>query len=395
MDDDELLTLLRDPESDRVERKASAGERDRLREAVCAFANDLPNHRKAGVLFLGVNDDGSCADLDVTDRLLLDITGFRDEGLILPVPSISIRRIELDGCVMAVVVVEPQEYPPVRFRGRTHIRMGPRRGVATPEEERRLVEKRRAADRPFDMQPVRGASVQDLDVTQFEREYLRAAVSPDVLEQNQRTTTEQLRALRFVDIESRPTVLGILTLGKEPRAYIPGAGVQFLRIAGVELSDPIIDQKEISGPISDLIRQLDEVVTAHVTVATDVTSNATETRQPSYPVAALQQLTRNAILHRTYDGSNAPVRVYWFDDRIEIHSPGGPFGQVTVNNFGQAGITDYRNPHLAEVLRVLGYVQRFGAGIQIARSELAKNGNPPLEFDVQPEFILATVRGRP
>ena len=395
MDDDELLTLLRDPESDRVERKASAGERDRLREAVCAFANDLPNHRKAGVLFLGVNDDGSCADLDVTDRLLLDITGFRDEGLILPVPSLSIRRIELDGCVMAVVVVEPQEYPPVRFRGRTHIRMGPRRGVATPEEERRLVEKRRAADRPFDMQPVRGASVQDLDVTQFEREYLRAAVSPDVLEQNQRTTTEQLRALRFVDIESRPTVLGILTLGKEPRAYIPGAGVQFLRIAGVELSDPIIDQKEISGPISDLIRQLDEVVTAHVTVATDVTSNATETRQPSYPVAALQQLTRNAILHRTYDGSNAPVRVYWFDDRIEIHSPGGPFGQVTVNNFGQAGITDYRNPHLAEVLRVLGYVQRFGAGIQIARSELAKNGNPPLEFDVQPEFILATVRGRP
>ena len=66
-------------------------------------------------------------------------------------------------------------------------------------------------------------------------------------------------------------------------------------------------------------------------------------------------------MHRTYESTNAPVRVSWFSDRIEILSPGGPFGAVTADTFGQHGITDYRNPNLA--MRTLGFVQRFGVGI--------------------------------
>jgi len=89
------------------------------------------------------------------------------------------------------------------------------------------------------------------------------------------------------------------------------------------------------------------------------------------------------------------VRVTWFDDRIEIQNPGGPFGQVTVENFGQPGITDYRNPSVAETMRNLGFVQRFGVGIQIARRQLADNGNPVPEFTVQPNHVLVTVRRQP
>lgn len=79
---------------------------------------------------------------------------------------------------------------------------------------------------------------------------------------------------------------------------------------------------------------------------------------------------------------------------LEILSLGGPFGQVSCENFGQPGITDYRNPHLAEAMKNLGYVQRFGIGIQMARRELEKNGNPPLEFNVQPENVLVVIRRR-
>ena len=59
--DQELLTLLNDLESDRVERKQSfkGNVPKKARQAVCAFANDLPNYNKAGVLFIGVNDDGT------------------------------------------------------------------------------------------------------------------------------------------------------------------------------------------------------------------------------------------------------------------------------------------------------------------------------------------------
>ncbi|HLQ36826.1 MAG TPA: ATP-binding protein, partial [Planctomycetota bacterium] len=75
-------------------------------------------------------------------------------------------------------------------------------------------------------------------------------------------------------------------------------------------------------------------------------------------------------------------------------SPGGPFGVVTAANFGQPGVVDYRNPVLAEVMKVLGFVQRFGVGIATARSLLQKNGNPPPEFELQPNVVLCKVRAR-
>ena len=103
-------------------------------------------------------------------------------------------------------------------------------------------------------------------------------------------------------------------------------------------------------------------------------------------------MIRNAVLHRTYEASNAPVRVSWFQDRVEISSPGGPFGQVTVETIGQPGLTDYRNPTLAGALNQLGFVQRFGVGIQIARDRLGQNGNPPLEFQASVAAVAAIVR---
>jgi ATP-dependent DNA helicase RecG len=110
---------------------------------------------------------------------------------------------------------------------------------------------------------------------------------------------------------------------------------------------------------------------------------------------ALQQLTRNAIMHRGYQTTHAPVRITWFVDRVEIQNPGGPFGQVNCQNFGNPGITDYRNPHVAEAMKNLGFVQRFGVGIQIARRELAVNGNPEPEFNVEQSHVLVIVRERP
>ncbi len=139
----------------------------------------------------------------------------------------------------------------------------------------------------------------------------------------------------------------------------------------------------------------DEVVEAHVTVGVDITSARIESRRPDYPIAALQQVIRNAVMHRNYEGTNAPVRITWFSDRIEVTSPGGPYGHVTPENFGQPGLADYRNRHLAEVMYNLGYVQRFGVGLQISRREMDRNGNPPPEFDAQTTYVQVTLRRRP
>ena len=77
---------------------------------------------------------------------------------------------------------------------------------------------------------------------------------------------------------------------------------------------------------------------------------------------------------------------------MEIISPGGPFGSVNERNFGDPGVTDYRNPNLAEALRNLGFAQRFGIGIATSKGELASNGNPPPEFVVNQSFVTTILR---
>jgi len=395
MTDVELLDLFRVAESDRVERKESyANSADRIRQAICAHANDLPNHRQPGVVFVGQRDNLSCANLAIDDALLKNLAGFRSEGKILPFPTMAVRRVILDGCAVAVIEVEPSDNPPVRCDGRVWIRVGPRRAIATAEEERRLVEKRRWGSLPYDAHGVKGASLTDLDLRRFQLEYLPVAVSPEALAQNQRTQDDQLRALRLVGADGAPTVTALLTIGIEPRRWIPGSYVQFLRLAGTQLTDPIQDHRELTGTLSDQLRLVDEVVRANIRHSVKV-GGALREEAADYPEEALRQLIRNALLHRTYEGSAAPVRITWFSDRIEIQNPGGPYGQVTRATFGTPGVADYRNPTIAEALKSLGFIERFGVGIAIARQRLSANGNPPPEFTVEDAHVLATVRPRP
>jgi len=194
----ELESLLGDLESDRVERKESVSDNNRIKQAICAFANDLPDHQQPEVVFIGVRDNGTCANLPITDQLLLTLANMRSDGNIQPFPIMTVQKKLLDGCEVAVLEVQPAYNPPVRFNGRVWIRVGPRRATATADEERRLTEKRRVGDVSFDQQAMRGASLDDLDTDLFQRDYLPAAVSPEVLAENQRTLGQQLSSLRFL-----------------------------------------------------------------------------------------------------------------------------------------------------------------------------------------------------
>ncbi len=248
-----------------------------------------------------------------------------------------------------------------------------------------------ANDLPFDARPVARASIADLDLTLFERVYLPAAVAPEVLEANARTLEQRLAALKLADADGVPTVAGILTLAKTPRWFLPGAYVQFARFDGTDVTAPVLSQHEVDGPIPDLLRSLDELLRINIATRSDITV-VPEVRRPDYPLSALQQFAYNAVMHRTYESGNAPARIYWFRDRVEIVSPGGLLGPVTPANVGSGVVTAYRNPLIAEAMKNLGYVQRFGAGLTLASAALNRNGNPPPEFSFPEGHVVVKVR---
>ena len=99
----------------------------------------------------------------------------------------------------------------------------------------------------------------------------------------------------------------------------------------------------------------------------------------NYPEPALRELLMNACMHRDYQ-SNMPIRLYQFDNRIEILNAGGLYGEARPENF--PNVNDYRNPIVAEAMRGLKYVNMFNRGIQRVKNMLKENGNPAPHFTI-------------
>lgn len=389
----DLADVLGAEERDDVEWKRDAENRDLLRKAVCALANDLPE-RGRGHLVVGVQSDGSPTGLTVDDDLLLRLTNIRDEAKVLPRPIITVAKATFAGAECVHVTVEPARMRPVRLDGTAWVRVGTSSRRATPQEEMLLAERTRSGDLAFDQRPVGGSGVGDLDVDLFRTVYLPAAVDPDVLAENDRSVGHQLASLGMLDpATGEARALGLLVVGRDPSAVIPGAYMQFVRYEGADEASNVVDHEEIRGNLVGQLETLARLLAVNIRVAITELGGLRQQDQPDYPISALRELVLNAVTHRDYEHSNAPVRSIWFADRVQVTSPGGPYGVVTKDTFDRRN--DYRNPALAAAMKTLGYVNRFGRGIALVRGALERNGNPAADFDVQDTYWSVTVRRAP
>jgi ATP-dependent DNA helicase RecG len=188
-----------------------------------------------------------------------------------------------------------------------------------------------------------------------------------------------------------PNPTAILLFSEDPQDHLPGAFIELVRYAGVDYDAPVSLTKTITGPLTT---QLDTAWTQLSVHVANVPAEAVGIRSPfvpEYPIEALKELIRNLVQHRLYEGTHAPARIEWFEDRIELSNPGGPFGRAAEGPFGTH--SDYRNPTLTDWLRRLGYVERLGRGIKRVHSLLRQNGNPSLEAETD-GFTRVIVRRR-
>lgn len=390
--EEQLRALIADLEADHIEHTESINNTDKFGQAICAFANDLPNHRQPGYLLIGVKDGGALSGLRVTDELLKNLGAICADGNVLPQPMMNVAKYSLPGGEVAVVEVFPSDLPPVRYKGRVYIRIGPRKAVANEQEERALSERRVALARSFDARPCPEAGLDDVALGQFDV-YRREAVDPETIAANHRPIEQQLASLRLFDPDRAcPTHAGILLFGKNPRFYLPGAYVQYLKLPDTDLTDLPDDQAEVSGDLRSVLRELEGRLRLLIQTTMRPVSALQEKLLPDYPEWALRELLMNAVMHRNYD-SNSPIRFHAFSDHIEIQSPGGLYGEATRENFPTRG--SYRNPVIAEAMKSLGFVNRFGYGVQRAQALLAQNGNPPAQFEFDEHSVLVKVYRRP
>ena len=380
--------LINSKETFRVERTTSTTDQDKFCRAICAFSNDLPRSGKPGYLLIGVSDDGNLSGLQVTDELLKYFAGLRTDGNILPIPAMTVDHVSFEKGDVIVVKVLPSTEPPVRYKGRCHIRIGPRKDIATLTEENILSEKRLSSLKSFDMSPCREASLSDLDLAAFSRIYLPKAIADDVLESERRDIKSQLSSLRLYDKQADcPTNAAVLLFGKNTKYFFPGAYIQHVLFDGLDNAADILNQNEFSGSLVSMLPRLEAFVeTSVIQKRPSPVSMLQEKILVNYPQWAIRELLMNAVMHRDYR-SNTPTKFYQYKNRLEIVNPGGLYGNARPENFPD--VNDYRNPVIAEALRVMGYVNKFNRGIARVQKELVENGNGKAAFTVDKVTVFS------
>jgi len=252
-------------------------------------------------------------------------------------------KTELEGGDLLVVEVSPALVPPVRYRGRTFIRIGPRRDIATESEERVLLEKRTSYMATFDATPCFGSSLKDIDTQFIKYEYLPQVIDADILKTDKRSLQEQLAAIHLYDIvHDCPTNAAIVLFGINASFFLHGCYVQYVHFAGEDTGSEILNERQMRGSLCSILPKLESFVKdAIVTSRPMPVSMLREQIVFNYPELALRELLMNACMHRDYQ-SNMPIRIYQFSNRIEILNAGGLYGEARPENFPT--VNDYRNP---------------------------------------------------
>lgn len=393
----ELYELIAKGETERVEMTRAFDKADKIGQAICAFANDFADSGEAGILLLGVENNGEISGRRIEDKHLASLGGLKSDGNLFPPPSMSVEKLALpEGDVVAVTVF-PSRYPPIKYNGQVWIRLGARKALANEEDIHLLVERRSRYGIRDEELPCDRAKFDELEIDLFKNFYLPRAIDAQVIEADDRPILEQMTSLRFFNQEKNcPTNLGALLFAKHPERFIPSAYIQYVKFAGDDNASDILQESVFRGPLVKVVQDLDVFVKTGPAASRPVLVTALrEEMVAQYPSWALRELVLNAIIHRDYFFGNAPIKFYEYaNSRIEISNPGGLFGRVNPKNFPFAN--DYRNPLLAEAMKVLGFVNKYNRGVSKVNKELKSNGNPHAQFDVNKltEFRVTVVASK-
>ena len=328
------------------------------------FPEDVPVSRLAITLVGMANTAGGMVLLGIAPRGR-DVHGIRhpdelldrvfqaalisEPPLVLPIPLLMPYG-ELQVMAVSVPPGLPHTYS---VDGRYWGREGAQTNPLSARRLRQLLVERGVVQLEARVPP--GATIDDLDPEQVNA-YLQALNLPHEPPQQ---VLQRRACLQMVEGVLRPTYAALLLFGRYPQQWLPNATLLAARFAGPAFSDQFIKQ-EMTGTLIQQLRQAETFLRDHLRSVVRIVG-LTHTSTLEYPFEAVRELLVNAVAHRDYNIQGDNIRLQLFSDRLELHSPGGLPGPVTLENLLQARFS--RNAVITQVLADLGYVERLGYGL--------------------------------
>ncbi len=354
-------TLLPETENQYVEFKSEQTKGMDLAEEIVAFSNS-----DGGEIWLGVEDDGAISGLSRSFEE--DVMNICRTACI---PAVQPQYDEFDISerrVARIHVSSGKDKPYYTSRRKYFIRVGSTKRVATREELVRLFQASGALH--YDMVEVDRARMTDLDLGQIGNYFNRYNISffdePDA---------DRIRLMANTDIlgeHQRPTLAGLLVFGLAPERFLPQSGIVFAHFTGSQPTSDLLDRKTISGPLTRQVEDGLAAIKANIRIPSTI-QGARRMESPHYPDRVYRELLVNASVHRNYSLYDAQTRVFLFDNRLEVISPGRLPNTVTIEKLS-VGTSFARNPILVRLMENLNYVDKLGRGLPMVYQEAKKLG---------------------
>ena len=372
--------VIKQPEGRRIEFKENLPTKTDLRKTIVAFANDA-----GGEIFIGIKNQPRKV-IGIPEEKLLEIEEkisniVHDNCYPLILPEIFF--INHEGKHIVVVKVYKGNNPPyyIKNKGKengTYIRAGSNNRIA----DREIIEEleRQKLNISFDSLPIYSKEFSNLDISLFKKQFEEITGEP--------ITKNVLKKLNLI-VEDRviefPTNALVLLSNDEIRERLfPYAKIECARFKGTVPGD-FIDQKTIDSPLSFQAEESYKFVLRHISQGSKYEGVYRKDRW-EYPVIAIREVIRNAVIHRDYSLKGQDIKIAVFDDKIEITSPGKLMPTIDFNDM-ESGQSDIRNKVLAPVFKKLGIIEQWGNGLRLIAEELKKYPEIKIEWS-EPGFAF-------
>jgi len=355
---------------------------DQLAETLVAFANG-----DGGMVLLGLTPDGVMNDKFMTE----DAESLLWQAQVRCRPPVRTEWQQMEtpqGTAVAIRVLRSTELHTMDD-GRVLIRVGDENRSLVGDKVSHLAATKATGD--FETDVVAGAAQSDLD-DEIIQEYIAKREERGRLVLS-RPADQVLVEIGALTDAGEPTVTGVLLFGQSPQFYLPQSGLVFVRFAGTEPRGPeglpgYSRRQEIQGPLPRLIEAAWKVLWEEMRIAAVVKGLEREERS-EYPPFAVREALVNAVCHRDYRLKGRRIEVRMFDDRLEVISPGGLPGYITVDNIVDEHFS--RNPRIVSGLFQWGYIEELGLGIDRMIEDMVQAGHPPPEFKATPYSFTVTL----
>ena len=359
----EIQQLLKEPEGKQLEFKRDLSSPKPLLKTLVAFANTA-----GGQLIIGIDDNGDVVGVDnpfEEEERLCNLIADAISPRLVP----SIERATIDNKTLLIVQVYLSNTRPhwLTKSGQEQgvmVRLGSSTRQAGPELIADL--QRSVSYQYFDELPMPELSVDDLDLDAAQNLFAEKRTL------NQQTL-HSLKLLTQHQGKVVPTKGAILLFGKQRHFHFNDAWIQCGRFIGTDRSD-IFDHIDLYDHLPQAVDSIMLFLKKHAMRGADFS----EIRRKdvwSIPIRILREVIINALVHADYSQRGIPMRVAFYDDRIEVESAGLLLPGMTIADM-KRGVSMIRNPVIARVFKELSLIEQWGSGVKGIFNEAQKEGLP-------------------